>query len=78
MISQKSIKMPCGHEGTARTEKTKFARGQADIEYVCKILFDARTMQGRFFVADIEEKCILQGFFLRCKEFLPSEWCGEN
>ena len=27
-----------------------------------------------FFFADIEEKCIMQGLFLGCKEFLPSEY----
>ena len=27
-----------------------------------------------FVVADIEEKCILQGLFLGCKESLPSEY----
>ena len=66
--------MPCRHERTARTDNRKFACGQADIEPVCKVLYDARTMQGLVLVADIEEKCILQGLFLGCKEFLPSEY----
>ena len=56
--------MSCGHERTARTDNRRFVCGQADIEYVCKILQNARTMQGLVFVADIEEKYILQGLLL--------------
>ena len=41
--------MSCGHEWTARTENHRFARGRADIQYVCKIQYGARTMQGLFF-----------------------------